>query len=493
MGICRREFGLSLMAATAGRLLALPPRPKLFVLIVLDQFRPVYLDSTGFPLGAGGFRRLMEKGVWFPDCRHLASSFPGSSIATLATGAWPAQHGIVADRWYDRSTKNTVPAGDEALQATTLVAEVAGDPRGHVTVTVVSQEQLHGALMCGPSEARQFFMDDAGQFTALGDPPEWLAAFNSLQPIADLHNQKWLALNAPPNAPPLRTLTWNPERPKDFLNLYRSSPFSLATQFDLASEIVTRDKLGQGNTLDLLCVVTGSTGLLGYDTGGRSPLMQQMTLQVDRQIESLLNQLIKAVGEKGFNLVVTAAHGAPPEPAPESRDRMAVKGEEVAKAVNRSLSSAGLGKVEKYLYPFLYLDTSGFRDPEPLRVAAGRAALEISAVSNYYTAGGACSSQDGWLRRFRNSFHPTRSGDVMVSYQPEYVEEFGQGRGVSYGSLYTYDTRVPLFFYGSQFRSGVTLESPVESVDIAPTLARLMGVAAPSSSMGRVLGEAFAG
>jgi len=98
---------------------------------------------------------------------------------------------------------------------------------------------------------------------------------------------------------------------------------------------------------------------------------------------------------------------------------------------------------------------------------------------------------DDWARRFRNSFHATRSGDVMLSYRPEYVESYGQGRGVSYGSLYNYDARVPLCFYGPQFRTG-QFEQTVQAVDLAPTLARVMGVAPPSSSTGRVLGEALA-
>jgi arylsulfatase A-like enzyme len=78
----------------------------------------------------------------------------------------------------------------------------------------------------------------------------------------------------------------------------------------------------------------------------------------------------------------------------------------------------------------------------------------------------------------------------MLSYRPEYVEDYGQGSGISYGSLYNYDVRVPLCFYGPQFPARV-FESPVQSVDVAPTLARAMGVAPPSSSDGRVLGEAF--
>jgi arylsulfatase A-like enzyme len=80
----------------------------------------------------------------------------------------------------------------------------------------------------------------------------------------------------------------------------------------------------------------------------------------------------------------------------------------------------------------------------------------------------------------------------MLSYLPEYIEDYGLGRGISYGSLYNYDIRIPLCFYGPQFRAAV-FEPSVQTVDIAPTLARAMGVAPPSSSLGRVLGEAFAG
>ena len=78
----------------------------------------------------------------------------------------------------------------------------------------------------------------------------------------------------------------------------------------------------------------------------------------------------------------------------------------------------------------------------------------------------------------------------MLSYRPEYVEDYRQGRGVSYGSLYNYDACVPLCFYGPQFKPGM-FEYTVESVDVAPTLARALGVPLPSSATGRVLREVF--
>jgi hypothetical protein len=288
----------------------------------------------------------------------------------------------------------------------------------------------------------------------------------------------------------MRTLTFDAEHPEQFLDLYKASPVGQDAQFELLAHLIEKERLGQGDTFDFVCLIAGSTARLGYETGGRSPLMREMVLRLDRQLEFLLNKLKDGPGENGFDLVLAGAHGAPPEPKKESRARMAVAGDSVAQTIDRALRAEGAARVTRYLYPFLYLDTSSYWDPEPIRLAAGRAALTHPAVAGFYTAGGNCSTSDGWRERYRNSFQATRSGDLMLSYHPEYVEDYGQGRGISYGSLYNYDVRVPLCFYGSQFPAGV-FESPVQSVDLAPTLARAMGVAQPSSSVGRVLGEAF--
>jgi hypothetical protein len=433
---------------------------------------------------------LLENGAYFPDCRHLAASYTSSTLATLATGAWPAQHGIVADTWFDRATRKPVRASEEALLATTLTAQIAAarDTRGYI----VSLDALDGALFAGTPAAQLFWMDEQGRFAARGTAPAWLPDYNRLKPLENLRNAAWLAAGATPGTPPLRTLTFDPAHPQEFLTLYKSSPFAQAAQFEFLGELMARERLGQGSTFDFVCLVVGSSALLGYETGASSPLMQQMTLQLDRQVEVLFGQLDRGPGVNAYDLVLAGAHGAPPAPRPDSRPRMAVNGELLAQAIQQNLTARGGGRVERFLYPFLYLDTTGLAVPETARQAAGHAALEQPAVAAYFTAGGECSIHDDWERRFRNSFHPRRAGDVMLAYQPEYVEDYGAGRGISYGSLYNYDIQTPLCFYGPQFRAGV-FESPVEAVDVAPTLARAMGVAPLSSSSGRVLGEAFAG
>ncbi len=489
MDVCRREFGLTLLAGLAAPGLAVVPRPKLLVLVLLEQMGADSLIPLEPRFGVGGFRRLIGNGAFFPDCRHLASTFTATGLATIATGTWPSQHGIVADTWYDRHTRKPVQGMDEPLFATTLASQIAAEPRTRVFVTALDRSRA--ALFAGTGNASLFWMDENGQFTAFHGGPAWLKDYNRLRPIENVHNADWMALGARPGAPPLRKLAFDPERPADFLALYKASPLGEQAQFEFVGELIAQEKLGQGETFDVVCLIAGSSALLGYETGSRSPLMQQMALQLDRHLAYLFATLDKTPGDGNYCLAVTAAHGAPPEPPASTRASMAVAGEAIAQSVDRVLVASASGRVEKYVYPFLYLDTTGFRDPEPIRLAAARAAMQNAAVAGYFTASGVSSTRDEWRRRFSNSFNPKRSGDVMLSYRPEFVEDYGAGRGVSYGSLYNYDARVPLFFYGPQFRAGV-FEAPVESVDMAPTLARAMGVAEPSSSVGRVLSEAFA-
>jgi hypothetical protein len=425
----------------------------------------------------------------FYNTLNRASTFSASSLATLASGAWPAQHGIVADRWFDRTAHAAVPAGAELLFGSTLLSEIAADPQSRVAVVAENRDQaaLFAAGVPAGDEPYLYWIDAEGRFAANGDPPDWLAGFQSPNSAQAAHNARWMAAGARLDAPALRTLTWNAEEPADFLALYRSSPFAQAAVFDLAAEVAARGKFGQSNTFDVLCILPGAMERLGYETGARSPLMQQMVLQLDRRLEMLFAALAKAPGEGQYALALAGTHGAPDEPPADARGRMSMRGEALAQSIQAALAAQGMAGVEKYVYPFLYLKTHS----EAARLAAAQAALSQPGVAAYYTAGGASSLRDEWERRFRNSFHAIRSGDVMLSYRPGYIEATGAGRGISYGSLYNYDARVPLCFYGPPFRPGI-YEQTVETVDFAPTLARVAGVAPPSYATGRVLGEALA-
>ena len=112
MLVSRRRFAALAAAGLAGirASLAARPRPKLIVLLIAEEFRSDYLDLFGNFLGAGGLRRLMDEGAFFPQCQMAATTFTSASLATISTGAYPQLHGIVADAWYDRATKKPILA-----------------------------------------------------------------------------------------------------------------------------------------------------------------------------------------------------------------------------------------------------------------------------------------------------------------------------------------------------------------------------------------------
>jgi len=206
-------------------------------------------------------------------------------------------------------------------------------------------------------------------------------------------------------------------------------------------------------------------------------------------------------GKAPYNLIFAGAHGALADRDAWRSSRNPISSETTARAINKALSES-FDKtpsksiyVEKYIYPFLYLNLEALHKQNlvlPIaRKIAGEAALRVPGVAGYYTADGDCSHTGEWRRRFENSFNELRCGDVMLSYDAEAVEDFGGGRGISYGSLYNYDTSVPLLLYGAQFGKK-TIERSIEAVDLAPTVARAALLSLPSSAIGQVLAEAFA-
>jgi predicted AlkP superfamily pyrophosphatase or phosphodiesterase len=445
MTISRRTFGKVLGAGVgASRAFGFPARPKLMVLMVAEQFRTDYFDSHAGLFGGGGFQRLIGNGVYFPNCFLESTSFTASGLASISTGTYPCIHGIVADRWFDRSTREVVTAKPDLLEASTFASQLlAADPRNRVFG--VGFDPRNTSLLSGGAPVVPV--------------PDAATTTNKIS---------WTAMGAK-NSEAMRVI--DPAL-SDFAALWKASPAGQAAQVTLTTDVVVKEKLGQGPGIDLLCVVLGSLGAIGLEVGAQSPLVFDMVTQLDRQVEILLNSLDEIVGEN-YQVVFTAAHGAP------DASHGKVAGKDIAAAMPASCP------VDAYVYPSLYLRSG---NPE----TAAMAAVKAGKATAWYTSDGKCSHTGVWRQRLQNSFHSRRSGDVVLAYPAGFVEDFAGSRGVSYGSIYNYDTRVPLILFGPQFSSGER-EDHVELTDLAPTLSRALGTAMPSSSTGRVLGTAFAG
>jgi len=133
--------------------------------------------------------------------------------------------------------------------------------------------------------------------------------------------------------------------------------------------------------------------------------------------------------------------------------------------------------------------------------AVGEAALRMPGVARYFTRrqleNNSISSADPVARRVLHGFYSQRSGDVIIVYDPYSIQfdppddPTDPRSTATHGSPYSYDTHVPLIIMGRGFAARRYTQAAAPA-DIAPTLANVLGLEAPSCSVGRVLAEALA-
>lgn len=487
-------------------------RPHLLVLIVAEQFRADYLDvyRTGF--SADGFGRLLSEGSVFRRCRfsHL-TTLGAPNAATLATGAYPELHGIVGDRWYDPAAQSIVeaetvpePGGAKVsprnLVGSTLADELALATGGRSQVVAVSDRRSPAVMLGGRKPAGCYWIDSQGLFATApyyaDSTPGWVREFNQGHEALRHWGAAWRALGADESSPPLRVLqTPKPMSFDQFLLFYRASPFAVEDVFALAERALEAEQLGQGDYTDLLVVNLSATAQLGLETGAYSPLMRDLVLRLDRSLAGFLGRLEEQFDPSEVTVVFSGLHGIPPlaeDPRQGNEIGGRVSGATVVAAMNQALESrfGQQAVVEKYIYPFVYLAATVPQSRRREAVAvAGAAASQVEGVLGYYAPGGD-SSPAALQTALRRSRRDPRSGDLMLLYEPYFVEAYSQRHGTTSGSPYRYDTDVPLIFLGPRFRAQ-SFEQEVDASSVAPTLSAILEIAAPSLATGKVLDEAL--
>src|ERR1700752_2519304 len=107
-------MGGYLCACALAQASAYNARPKLVVVVVIDQFRGDYLERYRDQFVEGGFRLLLDRGAYFTDCNYdYANTRTAPGHATLMTGAYSNGHGIIANEWWDPQKKHMVTSVED--------------------------------------------------------------------------------------------------------------------------------------------------------------------------------------------------------------------------------------------------------------------------------------------------------------------------------------------------------------------------------------------
>ena len=471
-----KKFFLYAIAAL-GALQSAAAQPRLIVQIVVGSMRGEDLDRYAENFGEGGFRRLTEGGTVYADSRYdyLQTTTP-VSLATLTTGAMPSTHGVIGSRWVDYTTNRTVELtagrkgpGAYHLIAPTLAETLLRHAPGSRAVTI-APEAVSAVVTAG--HGGEVFWLDSARCDWVTSPyyaaevPEWIARSNRERYNLSYISGEW------------RTLL---ERGR-YLNT-RNYDIALA-----GKSKKDKDRSGSGRLKlrsdfeRMLYTPAGNTAVLGL----AKQAIAQYRLGEDK-IPDLLNVCLDSPRR------ISEAYGPESIAGAEEADRFNPRQFEVI--VNGFLNVRyGVGDwVVDYSDKCLWLNHNliyerGLNLAEVQNEVA-IFAMQFSGISHALAATAMRTSYfgSGYARRMQNSFYPRRSGDVILNLMPGWIEEQERCWSMS-GSMYGYDTEVPLVFYGK----GAGMQRVNRRVDmtaVAPTLARLAGIREPAASEGGVLEE----
>ena len=525
-----------------------PTRPKLAIVIVVDQFRYDFLDRFSPSFGSGGFRRLMGEGALFTNANYIyAPTYTAPGHAAIFTGSVPAQNGIVGNNWFDRAsgtdrvmvadpnaklvtsygtqsyTKSTKPASPRILIGTTIGDQLRLSNNFRSKVVAMSLKD-RAAVLPGGREANGAYWFDAssGSFVSsdyyFSDLPRWVDKFNGARKLDQYFGKVWdRALD--PSAygatqgvttdivgSPLGRhfpYTVNGDEEKAGEGYYRAvqyTPFASEWLAEFARAAIEGEELGKDDYPDLLAISFSTPDLVGHSYGPDSEEVEDIYIRLDRVLDDFLTYLDRQVGLSNTVIAVTGDHGVCPIPRRLSSNRMdagVIDPNKCKDAANAALKAkfGGDAWVLDLVNDQLYLDRRVIEqqkaDPAEAEHIAGEALAGIPGIARYFTR---AQILDGRLPpgdvgiRIANGFNPARSGDVWLVTQPFYFLGEG-GLATTHGSVYSYDTHVPVILFGGGIHQG-RYHNPCSPSDIAPTLSTLLGVEPPSNRVGRVLTEA---
>ncbi len=514
--------------------------PKLVVGIVVDQMRYDYLTRFWDQYGEGGFKRLVNQGF---NCKNhhfnYAPTSTGPGHASVYTGTTPAVHGIIGNDWYDKEIgKDVYCAGDDSYASVGTTSDAGQmSPHRMLTTTITDELRLHtqkrgkvigvavkdrGAVLPAGHAANAAYWFEGG---ATGNwitssyymdaLPQWVTDFNNSDAV-EAYKKTWNTLK------PIETYAesgtdanayegkFKGENTSSFphdlpqlweangqFGLLRSTPFGNSITADFALAALEGEDLGGDTITDFLAISFSSTDYVGHFFGVNSKEIEDTYIRLDQDLARVLSTLDEKVGEGEYTVFLTADHAAIDVPAylkdskiPAGYLDMGL----IKEKFNEFLQyKYGTTDVLKDLSNYqLFLDHKILANLDiDLKEAQEDMAKELlgyEGISQVYTG------HQMWENNYtkgipyilQNGYNQKRSGDVLIVPNPGFISY--SRTGSTHGSPQIYDTHVPLLLYGKGIKQGSTVNR-TEIPDIAPTISALLGIAFPSGTTGRPIGE----
>lgn len=530
----------------AGLILAITPsllaqqKPKLVVGIVVDQMRFDYILRYYDDFDEGGFRRLVDDGFLFRNAHYnYVPTKTGPGHASVYTGTTPARHGIVGNDWYVPSIRRNINCvEDTTVTVVGGVSNGAVSPSNVMTTTITDELRLFynfqskvigvslkdrgASIPAGHNPTGAFWYDlqSGNMITSTyytNQLPEWLTKYNKQKRYKDLLGKGWDLLkdksfynesiedeNAYEQG--IRkdlgtTFPYDLSKYKDDPSLLKYTPYTNTVIKEVAIEALINENLGKDDIPDFLAVSFSATDDVGHRYGPRSMEIQDTYLRLDQEIKDLLANLDNHVGKDEYIVFLTADHGATDVPAYMVKNKMPGgyhNKSHIKRMLNDSLSQLfGEGAwvhsvINEQVYLNKELASSNGIDFSSLKKTVTEILLSEDYVAEAFDADVVAKRifTDPMLILLQNGYHRKRSGDVIYLLTQSNLNDSYGRQGTDHRTSFTYDTHIPIIFYGKNIKSGSSVRK-VNITDIAPSLSMLLNISLPSGATGAPLSELF--
>ncbi len=517
-------------------------KPKLVVGIVVDQMRYDYLTRFYQKYGEDGFKKIIHQGFNCENAHfNYIPTYTAVGHASVYTGTTPSVHGIISNDWYDKELKKSIYCVDDSnysgvgtqtggnksparLLTTTVTDELRLAQNNKGKVIGISIKDRSAILPVGHTANAAYWIESKndGKFSTssfyMETLPGWVVDFNNRKLPEKYINQKWETLY------PIESYTESiaddnlfeqsftgQEKavfPYDLkalsaqnggYDVLKSTPFGNTLLFEFAKSAVQNEKMGKGEFTDFLAISFSSPDYIGHQFGVDSKEIEDTYLRLDKELGEFLLFLDKAVGKNNYTLFLTADHAAVQVPAylnslkiPAGYIDMKDFNSFIQNFCQSRYGSANL--IENVSNSQIFLNRDELKR---LKLERNTVSEELTEViidyKNVFKVVTAKTLQntsfsERILKYLQNGYNQKLSGDVMIIPNPATIVY--SKKGSTHGSGFSYDTHVPVLFYGRGIQIGSS-KAPVSITDIAPTLANLLQISFPNGSSGNVIEAAL--
>ncbi|KGL64251.1 alkaline phosphatase PafA [Polaribacter sp. Hel1_85] len=518
-----------------------PKKSKLVVGIVIDQMRYDYLTRFADRYGKDGFNRILKGGFSLENAHYnYIPTYTAVGHTSIYTGTTPSEHGIISNNWYDKFLKKSIYCVDDTNYKTVGNNGLNGkkSPKRLYTSTITDQlhlaQNMHGktigisikdrsAILPAGHTANAAYWYDGDNYNTwitstfyMKDLPKWVKDFNLDNKADEYLNKPWETLydiksytnsrdddniyegklvgqkspTFPKNLKSLRSKNGN-------FSLIKTIPAGNTFTADFAKAAIIGEKLGKSEYTDFLAVSFSSTDYIGHKYGVSAIETEDTYLRLDKDLADFFKFLDQQVGKENYTLFLTADHAAVHAPSylqslkiPAHYLNLQKFREFVLKITKKYFNSIEL--IENVSNYQIFLDKEKVESLGlDVNTVAQKLADEVVYFDEIYKAVTARTLQTtqfstGILNSLQNGYNQKLSGDVLMIPNPATL--IRERTGTSHGSGYSYDTHVPVIFYGNGINQGATSKR-YNITDIAPTIANFLNIEAPNGTNGVVIDE----